>query len=147
MALICSMPIVAAASTGRQSNIGCAASGDRYSLGTTMAELVLRDGKWNASSLGEDLPFETMEAAIRTHRPQLFWLSCSHIEDPQRFLADYRALYEEFGTDVAFVVGGSALTHEIRQRMGYAAFCDNMQHLEGFAQSLRLASTKGAPPA
>ncbi|MCA9122945.1 MAG: cobalamin B12-binding domain-containing protein [Planctomycetaceae bacterium] len=122
--------------------IGGAASGDQYSLGTTMAELVLRDAKWNAVSLGDNLPFETISAAIRTHRPKLFWLSCSYIVEQKEFLASYSELYEEYGMDVAFVVGGFALTDEIRRQMKYSAFCDNMQHLEGFAQTLLSASEK-----
>jgi methanogenic corrinoid protein MtbC1 len=117
--------------------IGGAASGDQYSLGTTMAELVLRDAKWNAISLGDNLPFETIAAAIRAQRPNLFWLSCSYIADEEEFLAGYGALYEEYGMEVAFVVGGYALTDAIRQQMKYSAYCDNMQHLDGFAQTLR----------
>jgi methanogenic corrinoid protein MtbC1 len=116
--------------------IGGAASDDQYSLGTAMAELVLRDAKWNAVSLGDNLPFETLTAAIREHRPRLFWLSCSHIADESSFLAGYGELYDNFGMEVAFVVGGYALTDSIRQRMKYSAYCDNMQHLEGFAQTL-----------
>ena len=117
--------------------IGGATSGDQYSLGTTMAELVLRDAKWNAVSLGDNLPFETLAVAIKQHRPRLFWLSCSHIANESEFLAGYGDLYEEFGMEVAFVVGGYALTDELRQRMKFSAYCDNMQHLEGFAQTLR----------
>jgi methanogenic corrinoid protein MtbC1 len=122
--------------------IGGAASGDQYRLGTSMAELVLRDVKWNAISLGDNLPFETISAAIRDHRPKLFWLSCSHMADESEFLAGYRELYEQFGLDVAFVVGGYALTEEIRQQMQFSAYCDNMQHLEGFAQTLHAAIQK-----
>lgn len=107
-----------------------------------MAELVLRDAKWNAVSLGDNLPFETISAAIQTHRPKLFWLSCSYIVEQKEFLASYSELYEEYGMDVAFVVGGFALTDEIRRQMKYSAFCDNMQHLEGFAQTLLSASEK-----
>lgn len=119
--------------------IGGAASGDQYSLSTTMAELVLRDAKWNAVSLGDNLPFETIAAAIREHHPKLFWLSCSHISDEEVFLTGYGDLFDEYGTDVAIVVGGYALTDEIRRKMKYAAFCDNMQHFEGFVQTLRAA--------
>lgn len=122
--------------------IGGTTSGDLYSLSTTMAELVLRDAKWNAVSLGDNLPMETLSAAIRKHRPQLFWLSCSHIADQRAFLSGYRELYDDFGLEVAFVVGGYALTEEIRQQMKYSAYCDNMQHLEGFAQTLRGANEK-----
>jgi methanogenic corrinoid protein MtbC1 len=124
--------------------IGGAAAGDQYRLGTTMAELVLRDAKWNAVSLGDNLPFATVSAAIREHRPQLFWLSCSYIEDETEFLTGYRELYEEYGMDVAFVVGGYALTEDLRQQMQYSAYCDNMQHLEGFALTLRTASEKNS---
>jgi len=116
--------------------IGGAASGDQYSLGTAMAELVLRDAKWNAVSLGNNLPFHTISAAIREYRPKMFWLSCSHIAAESEFLSGYRELHEEFGLDVAFVVGGYALTEELRQQMKFSAYCDNMQHLEGFAQTL-----------
>lgn len=119
--------------------IGGAAAGDQYDLGTTMAELVLRDSMWNAISLGDNLPFETISQAIREHRPKLFWLSCSYIADESEFLAGYRGVYDEYALDVAFVVGGYALTDSVRQQMKYAAYCDNMQHLEGFAQTLRTA--------
>lgn len=117
--------------------IGGAAAGDQYSLGTAMAELVLRDAKWNAVSLGDNLPLESLAVAIREHRPKLFWLSCSHIADEAEFLAGYGQLYDEFCSEAAFVVGGYALTEDLRQRMNFAAYCDNMQHLEGFAQTLR----------
>ncbi len=126
-----------AAPTGAPVAIGGAASGDQYCLGTTMAALVLRDRKWNATSLGDNLPLETVAAAIRQHRPKLFWLSCSYIDDESEFLSAYGKLYDEHGTDVAFVVGGYALTEPLRQQMKYAAYCDNMQHLEGFAETLR----------
>lgn len=116
--------------------IGGAAEGDQYSLGTTMAELVLRDARWNANSLGDNLPFESLAAAIRENRPKLFWLSCSHIVDETEFLRGYQELYDEFSMDVAFVVGGYALTEEVRQQMKFSAYCDTMQHLEGFAQTL-----------
>lgn len=119
--------------------IGGAVEGDQYSLATTMAELVLRDAKWNAMSLGDDLPLDTFGAAIKQKRPKLLWMSCSHLRSVPDFLTGYHRLYDEFGLDVAFVVGGRALTDEIRQQMKYAAFCDNMQHLEAFAQTIRVA--------
>ena len=119
--------------------IGGTPSGDHYSLCTTMVEMVLRDGKWDAMSLGNNLPFETIAAAIRQHHPKLFWLSCSHIENLDDFLAGYKQLQHEFESDVAFVVGGRALTEDIRQKMKYSAHCDSLQHLEGFASSLMSA--------
>lgn len=122
--------------------IGGAVEGDQYHLPTSMVELVLRDAKWNAVSLGSNLPFQTLGEAIKTHHPQLFWLSASHVADESRFLSEYVEFYEEFGMNVAIVVGGRALTEPLRQLMKYAAFCDNMQHLESFAQTLQGASER-----
>ncbi len=122
--------------------IGGAVAGDQYILPTTMVEIVLRDAKWNAVSLGSNLPFPTLGEAIKTHRPQMFWISTSHIVDESRFLKEYAEFYEEFGMNVAIVVGGRALTEPLRQQMKYAAFCDNMQHLESFAQTLQGASER-----
>lgn len=119
--------------------LGGTSSGDHYSLATNMVELVLRDSKWNAVSLGDNLPFETLDAAIRQKQPKLFWLSCTFIEDESSFLKGYAKLYEEFGSDIAFVVGGKALTETLRRNMSYSAYCDNMQHLQGFANTLRQA--------
>ncbi len=116
--------------------IGGAIEGDQYSLATTMAELVLRDARWNAFSLGDNLPFETLAAAIKKHRPRLLWLSVSHLENKSAFLAGYTELFEEFELDVAFVVGGRAIDKPLRQKMQYAAYCDNMRHLESFANTL-----------
>lgn len=119
--------------------LGGTSSGDHYSLATSMVELVLRDSKWNAISLGDNLPFDTLDAAIRQKQPKLFWLSCTYIEDESAFLQGYAKLYEEFGSDIAFVVGGKALNETLRRSMNYSAFCDNMQHLQGFANTLRQA--------
>ena len=119
--------------------IGGAVSGDQYNLGTTMAELVLRDAKWNAVSLGDNLPFATLSAAIREQRPKLFWISCSYVDDDGEFVSGFQELYEEFAMDVAFVVGGYALTDELRRQMKYTAYCESMQRLESFALSLRSA--------
>jgi methanogenic corrinoid protein MtbC1 len=105
-------------------------------FGTTMAELVLREAGWNANSLGDNLPFATLAAAIEENRPRLFWISASHIDNEGTFLNGYQELYDSFGLNVAFVVGGRALVPEIRQKMKYAAYCDNLQHLEAFARTV-----------
>ena len=124
--------------------IGGAVEGDRYGLATTMAETVLRQEQWNATSLGIDLPFATLKAAIREQRPRLFWLSVSHIEDTDGFLRGYLDLYTSYGACTAIVVGGRALTETIRHEMRYAAYCDNMQHLESFSQTLLVTAQTAA---
>ena len=121
---------------GAPTAIGGAAEGDSSLIGARMAEMILRECGWNAMSLGDNLPFATLAEAIKAHRPRVVWLSCTHLPGEVNFVRKYNELYDEFGLNVAFVVGGRALTEDIRRQIKYAAFCDTMQHLESFAQSL-----------
>ncbi len=119
--------------------IGAAIDGDPYRLPTRMVELVLRECGWNATSLGSSLPFATLRRAIDKTRPQLFWLSASSIADEQQFLQQYQKFYAEIGQQVPVVVGGRALTEPVRRQMKYAAYCDNLQHLEAFIATISSA--------
>ncbi|NIP86508.1 MAG: helix-turn-helix domain-containing protein [Planctomycetales bacterium] len=110
--------------------------GDPYRLPTMLVELVLRENGWDATSLGTSLPFDTLRAAVVQNRPRLFWLSVTSFSDTDAFLADYQRFYDEFGDQIAIVVGGQAITSPLRRKMQYAAFCDTMQHLESFVSSL-----------
>lgn len=116
--------------------IGAAPQGDLYRMPTMMTEVVLRNANWNATSMGENVPLESLAIAVRTHRPQLFWLSVSHFESEDRFVQDYQNFYSEFAGQLTFVVGGRALTSEVRQRIKFSAFCENMQQLESFVKSI-----------
>lgn len=119
--------------------LGGSVEGDHYTLASTMVEVVLRQAGWNATSLGCNLPFATLAAALETHRPALFWLSVSHIPELDSFLDGYRDLYERYGEQSAFVVGGRALEGSVREQMRFAAYCDTMEHLEAVAGKLRPA--------
>ena len=102
-----------------------------------MVETVLAEAGWRATSCGTMLPAATLGEAVRENRPQLLWISVSTIESVPEFLAEYGRLYEtaaELGT--AVVVGGRALTEEIRQQMAYSAFCDTLRHLVTFVDTL-----------
>ncbi len=116
---------------------GATAEGDPYALPTLMAEIVLREAGWRADSYGTGLPFATLAAAIRTVRPRLFWLSVSAIASVPEFLAGYARLYETaVGCGVPIVVGGRALTEDIRRTMQYSAHGDTLRHLVSFARTL-----------
>jgi len=128
--------VLPAPPSGAPLAIGGAATGDQYNLGTTMAELVLRGANWNAVSLGDNLPFESLSVAIKEQRPKLFWLSCSHIADQAEFLSGYAELFDAHGLEVPFVIGGFALTEEVLGQMQFAAYCESMQDLESFARKL-----------
>lgn len=119
--------------------MGAAPAGDHYTLPTTMVELVLRDAGWRAVSLGSDLPFETLQAAVAEHRPRLFWLSVTHLVDPQAFLTRYGEFAESCGSQTAVVVGGRALDETLRSKMKFAAHCFNLAQLEAFASAIKPA--------
>lgn len=130
--------------------MGGTLDGDPYTLATTFAELVLRSCGWNATSLGNMLPFDAVRKAIIDNRPALFWVSVTSIRDIDRFTTDFNLLFDiaqSMGTSL--VAGGQALTAEVRQRIRYTNFSDNFRHLETFAQTIKssLPQPADTPPA
>ena len=121
--------------------------GDQYALPSAMAELVLRESGFRATSLGSSIPFPSLIKAVQETQPKLFWLSVSYIREGLDFIGEFAALSQACtAAGTALVVGGRALTEELRQRMTYSAFCDTMQHLENFAKTL-LRSLPAEPKA
>lgn len=111
--------------------------GDLYSLPSAMADLVLRDCGFYATYLGTSIPFASLVKAVHETKPKLFWLSVSHIREGLDFVTEFAALSQAcVTTGTALAVGGRALTEDLRKRMTYSAYCDNMQHLEAFANTL-----------
>lgn len=117
--------------------VGGTIDGDPYTLASSMVELVLRENGWRACSLGNMLPFLSLRQAICDTRPKLFWLSISLIRDLEAFLEEFAKLSRLAQEhEVAVVVGGKALTEDVRRRMAYSCFCDTFRHLESFARQL-----------
>lgn len=116
--------------------IGATPGSDLYHVPNTMVDLVLRQVGWDTHNLGVGLPFDTLRQAIAHHRPRLFWLSVSHVDDSDQFISDYESLFSSAPPETAFVVGGRALNESLRRHLHYASFCDNLRHLESFARSL-----------
>jgi MerR family transcriptional regulator, light-induced transcriptional regulator len=117
--------------------IGGTLTGDPYALPTTMLEIALCEVGWRAQSYGCGLPATTLVDALRKVRPRLLWLSVSAFELEQQFLADYGTLYaaaQELG--VAVLVGGRMLTGELRERIQYSAYGDNLRHAVAFVRAL-----------
>ena len=121
--------------------IGATPEGDNYRIPGRMVEMVLRDNGWNADWLGSSVPFESLIAAVETHRPRLFWLSVSHVADEAAFLDGYASLQQAASVDMALVVGGRALTEALCQEMRYSAYCDDLQRLEDFVRTLKAAES------
>lgn len=117
--------------------IGGSLECDPYRLPTAMVEVVMRELGWRATSIGTRLPAATIAEAVRDNRPSVLWISVSSIESIPVFLNEYAQLHGVAKeTGAAVVVGGRALTPEIRQQMAYSAYCDTLRHLVTFATSL-----------
>ncbi len=117
--------------------IGGTISGDPYALPSAMAEQVLREFGFSATSLGTSIPVPSLIKAVQDTQPKLFWLSVSHLREGLDFASEFAPLSQACAAaGSALVVGGRALTEDLRQRMTYSAYCDTMQHLEGFAKML-----------
>ncbi len=117
--------------------LGASPTDDRYSLPGQLIELVLRESGWRATNLGTNLPFPSLLAAIRDHRPRLVWITVSHIENRDRFLDEYAKFAKGLPTDVTLVVGGRALDDSIRPQLPFTAHCDNLKQLANLANRLR----------
>ena len=111
--------------------------GDPYTLPVALAELVLRDTGWNATSLGSGNPSASLCAAIDDLSPRLLCVSSSAIGNAPTFTTDCNALYEHARSrGTALALGGRAITRELRERVRYSAHCESMSALVGFAESL-----------
>ena len=114
-----------------------ALEGDPYTLPVALAELVLRDVGWNATSLGSGNPAASLCAAVDDLSPRLLCVSASTLGDESAFTTDCNALYEHARSrGTALALGGRAFTRELRERLRYSAYCESMSALVGFAESL-----------
>ncbi|MBI5764397.1 MAG: helix-turn-helix domain-containing protein [Planctomycetes bacterium] len=123
---------------------GATLASDPYTLPTAMASVVLREIGWRATSFGVGLPTETLCDALSKESAQLFWVSVSSFDsDPVEFLADFSRLYNAASArEIPVVVGGRALTPELRKQMRFAAFGDNMAHLVDFGSTIYRATRR-----
>lgn len=111
--------------------------GDPYRLATISAEIALREAGWQAESFGCGLPADTLCAAIRQVRPQLVWLSVSHVPDADRLIDDCAAIHQiTMDCASALALGGRAMSAEMRSSVRCSACCSNLRDLVTFAATL-----------
>ena len=117
--------------------IGGTPSGDDYRLPTQMVELVLGECGWRATSLGSSLPTATLSAAAEKQKPDLFWLSVSHVEDDAELTEGLRELRDHLPATIQLVLGGQSLKDAHVEAMQPATVCTNLRELHGLAAKSR----------
>lgn len=117
--------------------IGGAPAGDQYTLPTQLVELVLLEQGWRGMNLGCNLPLSTLVEAVRIHRPRMMWLSVSHLDTTVEFLEQYEAMRKALPADLLIVVGGRALTDQLRPKLAYTGYGDNLQQFATLVSALR----------
>ncbi|SMP48412.1 Methanogenic corrinoid protein MtbC1 [Neorhodopirellula lusitana] len=125
--------------------IGGAPEGDPYQLPTAMVELALLEAGWNATNLGCDLPLDSIQTAARDYAPQLVWLSISAVSDQDRFVAAQNEFAESLSDDVTLLVGGRAVSGDLRRRLVCTAHCTTLRHLVDLAEMPSMNSGKRSP--
>jgi methanogenic corrinoid protein MtbC1 len=119
---------------------GATIEGDYYALPSALAELVLRGAGFQASSLGQSIPFASLAKAIEELRPRLFWVSVSYLAEGVDLAGQITSLANLCAAnDTALVVGGRAFGDDLRSKLPCVTHCQSMQHLVSFAETLRRA--------
>lgn len=110
--------------------MGATLPGDRYHLALHMVELALRGEKWQAQSLGTNLPGTSLAVAIQQFKPQLFWLSISYVDTPATLLEELRPVRAACKAhNCLLAIGGQAIDENISSRIAYDIRCSNITDL------------------
>ena len=122
--------------------LGATTEGDPYVLSLLLGELVVREMGWDVRNLGVNLPFGSLANATRSYRPRLIFLSINYLEDEETFLREYLSFYRVAAqANTAVIVGGQALSPDLRSKLVYASFGDRMVHLAEFARCISIDSS------
>ncbi len=123
--------------------LGGSAEGDHYLLASLLSELLLLENGWEAINLGPNLPLISLRQAMNDCKPQLVWLSVSYIADPPSFVHGFRELARAAErAQVPVIVGGQALTPEIKLALPHAQFGADLSYLRDVARKLHPGMAK-----
>ncbi len=115
--------------------VGASVVGDPADLSSLFAEVTLREIGWEAESLGADLPGASLGRAARDRGASLVWVCYTHQQPSDVLMNHNREVTERLPHDARLVIGGGALTPELRRSLVFHFFGDSLVHLASYAQS------------
>ena len=125
--------------------MGASLEGDHYTMPSLMVEMIMLSLGWNAHSLGPNLPFSTLLAAVKDHDPKLFWISISHINESDDFVDAFNDFADRLPGSTALAIGGIAITPQMRKRLKFTVCCDNMRQFENYAANIDALANREFP--
>ena len=127
--------IIPEVSTTAPVAIGASFESTQYQLATLGVELCLKNTGWQATSLGANIPLESLVQATRDFQPAFTWISASAIPDPANFTEKVNRFTESLAGVTQVVLGGRAVTSEIRESLKSVQYCENFAQLVLLARS------------
>lgn len=124
--------------------MGGTIANDHYLLPTLAVEMTLSSQGWQANSLGSNLPFETMLKAVESQRPDLFWISVSHVVDANSLVGEFNQFAASIPPETTLIVGGSALSDSFRAQIRNAVCCSNLSQLVASVRNFKRKPGSGA---
>ena len=119
--------------------IGASFENNQYQLATLGVELCLKNAGWQAASLGANIPLNSLLQAANDFQPKFIWISASSIPDPASFISRVNTFSESLSAAAAakVVLGGRAVSSEIRNGLKSIHYCENFAQLLLLARTLR----------
>ncbi|QDU88656.1 hypothetical protein Pla175_20360 [Pirellulimonas nuda] len=120
--------------------IGGAPGKDTSRLPSLMVELTLVESGWHAVTLGSELPYASLRAAVERYRPALVWLSLTHLECAEEGRRAFRDFAGTLPAGVPVAVGGRACDETFAEGLEQAHYMTSFQELAVFAAKLHASS-------
>lgn len=114
--------------------VGATAEGDPADLASLFAEVTMREIGWDAESLGADLGGFSLADAAQTRKASVVWVCYTHTQPFEVMLQHNREVNERLPFDARLVIGGGALTPQLRRSMKFHFFGDSLTQLSSYVQ-------------
>ena len=115
--------------------IGGAISGDHFEIPTQAIEVTMASLGWRAFSLGYDLALSSLLQAARENLPDLLWVSISRLNEPGRAVIALNEFASRMPSKTTVVLGGTAVTADIRKGITHAICCDNFSQMASLVKN------------